>query len=492
MKGITLFLSILLFFPTLTMGQLNPVEGDGRFYSRDDDTLSFIKKQLLSSAFRDVFTKELKEMGLDSDKFWRRYEEKFQEYFTPIKESLEKKYEIGVEGGKPDKVKYQKSLRQKRLVLKGRYGRLSRAIPQYSIKKMSRSPQVPNSRYLRLRAKVNRKELHRIYLQFTSDNPERHFSTLYLSTKFQLVNTSWVETGVEVESDFTQVLSNHWREKLEAELSGKVDRIIFADAGTTSQIETFTRMNTEAREAMIGDAKNQADLEKSAQSGEKVEVPEILGNDFGSSLWMTLNFKIKKVKENTEAQKREFELMGDLLLLDLATQGILVHEDFSERMGNYSFSNAKEINSGLANAIFQMPLSRFQKLSEAVLQAKGNMKRVVIDVVEYGNLGELMSLMKLLGNKGITKQFSPVIKSFTPSNAKILLEYAGDDVDMTAIIRGLENKVLGVDRRIVFPTPNTVFQVALKKEGANSVKDSPKPNEAKETPTPKAVKAPTS
>ncbi|MCF8059401.1 MAG: hypothetical protein K9K67_08895 [Bacteriovoracaceae bacterium] len=477
MKGITLIFCILFLFPSLSMAQqLNSVEGDGRFYSRDDDTLSFIKKQLLSSAFRDVFSKELKEMGLDSDKFWRRYEEKFQEYFTPIKESLEKKYDIGVEGGKPDTVKFQKALRQKRLVLKGRYGRLSRAIPQYSIKKMSRSPQVPNSRYLRLKAKVNRKELHRIYLQFTSDNPERHFSTLYLSTKFQLVDTSWIETGVEVESDFTQVLSNHWREKLEAQLNGKVDRIVFADAGTTAQIEAFTRMNTDARKAMIGN-KGAADSEE----GRVEEAPDVLGDDFGSSLWMTLNFKIKKVKENTDTEKREFELTGDLLLLDLLNQEILVHDDFPEKMGIYSFNQPKEISSGLANAIFQMPLTRFNKLGEAVLQARDNMKRVVIDVIEYGNLGDINSLMKLIGNNGITKQFSPVIKSFTPNNVKILLEYAGDDADMMAIIRGLENKVLGADRRIVFPSPDTVFQLALKKEGADKEKVSPKPSGAKET-----------
>lgn len=466
MKGLTLFLSLLFLFPSYA--QLINVEGDGRFYSRDDDTLTFIKKQLLSSAFRDVFNKEMKEMGLDSDKFWRRYEEKFQEYFTPIKESLEKKYGIGVEGETPKKADFQKALRKKRLGLKARYGRLSRAIPQYSIKKMSRSPQVPNSRYLRLRAKVNRKELHRIYLQFTSDNPERHFSTLYLTTNFDLVDTSWLETGVEVESDFTQVLTNHWREKLEAQLKGKVDRIIFADAGLTSQLREFSRMSAEARGA-VGPSLVEVDSEE-AKVAEATDGSQVLANDFGSSLWMTLNFKLKKTKENTEAKKRDFEIVGDLLLLDLAHQDILVHEDFVEREGSFSFEEAKLISSGLANTVFQMPLERFNRLGEAVLQAKGSLKRVIIDVVEYGSLAEVKSLMKVLGNKGITKQFSPVIKSFTPNNAKILLEYAGNDSDMMAIIRSLENKELGVGRRIVFPTPDTVFQVALKKTGAE-IKD---------------------
>lgn len=458
MKGFTLLLTLL--FCVTSYGQLNAVEGDGRFYSRDDDTLSFIKKQLLSSAFRDVFNKEMKEMGLDSDKFWRRYEEKFQEYFTPIKESLEKKYGIGEEGKNPRKADYQKALRRKRLVLKARYGRLSRAIPQYSIKKMSRSPQVPNSRYLRLRAKVNRKELHRIFLQFTSDNPERHYSTLYLTTDFKLVDTVWLETGVEVKSDFTEVLKNHWREKLEAELKGKVDNIVFADEAMVTQLQDFSRMNNEARAALVS-------TQTTAPTSEEVveEKPEVLGNDFASSMWMKLSFTLKKIKDNEDVKKREFEVAGDLILLDLADQKILVHEDFEEKGGSYSYEEAKEISSGLANAVYQMPLGRFQTLGEAVLQAKGSLKSVTIDVVEYGNLGELQSLIKLIGNKGITKQFSPMIKSFTPNNAKILLEYAGDDADMTAIIRSLENTVLGLDRKIVFPSSETVFQLALVKEG---------------------------
>lgn len=458
MKGFTLLLTLL--FCVTSFGQLNVVEGDGRFYSRDDDTLSFIKKQLLSSAFRDVFNKEMKEMGLDSDKFWRRYEEKFQEYFNPIKESLEKNYGMDEGGKNPKKAEYQKALRRKRLVLKARYGRLSRAIPQYSIKKMSRSPQVPNSRYLRLRAKVNRKELHRIFLQFTSDNPERHFSTLYLTTDFKLVDTVWLETGVEVKSDFTEVLKNHWREKLEAELKGKVDNIVFADEAMVSQLQDFSRMNSEARAALIPTQSS------GTSEGETAVKAEVLGNDFPSSLWMKLSFTLRKIKDNEDVKKREFELSGDLILLDLADQKILVHEDFEEKNGSYSYEEAKDISSGVANAVYQMPLGRFQTLGEAVLQAKGSLKSVTIDVVEYGNLGELQSLIKLIGNKGITKQFSPMIKSFTPSNAKILLEYAGDDADMTAIIRSLENTVLGLDRKIIFPSRETVFQLALVKEGS--------------------------
>ena len=43
------------------------VFGEGRFYAYDDDSLSFVKNQLLSNAFRNVITKEMKSIGLDAD-----------------------------------------------------------------------------------------------------------------------------------------------------------------------------------------------------------------------------------------------------------------------------------------------------------------------------------------------------------------------------------------------------------------------------------------
>jgi len=451
-KGFTLIFTLtLLLFSNLTFGL--EVEGDGRFYSRDDDTLSFIKKQLLSSAFRDVFTKEMKEMGLDSDKFWRNYEEKFQEYFTPIKESIEKKYGIDTgEANNAQKRDFQKALRLKRLGLKSRYGRLNRAIPQYSVKKMTRSSQVPNSRYLRLKAKVSRKELHRIYLQFTSTNPERHFSTLYLTANFNLIDTSWLETGVEIKSDFTDVILNHWREKLLENLKGKIDRVIFTDEVLEQELREFSRLSEGARVAMGGNG------ESSPGS-----LPE--KSDFASSLWLKLSFNIKKVRENAETKKRKFSTIGDLLVLDLSQQSILLHSDFDGGDLLVSFEDPKALSTALANNIYQMPKEDLKKIEKVILNAKTDLKKVVLEIVDYENLGDITSLIKILGNRGITKQFSPMIKSFGPKNAKILLEYAGADEEMTNILRSLENTSIGADKVLKFSQPDQVFQLSLIKVG---------------------------
>ena len=149
---------LLLMFSLLTTGLFaasnSSIDGEGRFYAKDDDSLSFIKSQLLHSAFSDVISKELKFLGLDSAQFWKSYDEKFESYFTPIKEQMQKKYGINDKPTLDAKKKFNQRHRLKRLGLKSKYGRLDRAVTSYSIKKMTRSPQIPNSRYINVVLKL--------------------------------------------------------------------------------------------------------------------------------------------------------------------------------------------------------------------------------------------------------------------------------------------------------------------------------------------------
>ena len=151
----------LLFCFSVAAASLSHVEGEGRFYSNDGDSIAFVKKQLLYQAYRDIFSKELQAMNLDHELFWKKYDGKFEEYFNPIHEGLKTKYKISknYKGNNPS---FEVALRRKRLVLKSKFGRLNRAIRSYSEKKMSRSTQMPNSRYINVTAKVSRKVLNNI------------------------------------------------------------------------------------------------------------------------------------------------------------------------------------------------------------------------------------------------------------------------------------------------------------------------------------------
>ena len=90
------------------------VAGEGHFSSKEGDSLSFIKSQLLYNAFRDVISKELKSMKLDDRKFWRNYEEKFSQQFEPTAKALKKSFS-NKKNRKSKKTTYKSSLRVKRL-----------------------------------------------------------------------------------------------------------------------------------------------------------------------------------------------------------------------------------------------------------------------------------------------------------------------------------------------------------------------------------------
>ena len=73
MKHKILVMIILLCSPGLTYGADSFLRGKGRFLSVEGDALSFIKKQLLYKAFRNVIDKKLKLHGLDNKLFWQNF-----------------------------------------------------------------------------------------------------------------------------------------------------------------------------------------------------------------------------------------------------------------------------------------------------------------------------------------------------------------------------------------------------------------------------------
>jgi len=469
-KGITnkLIILISLLFTTGLIqdvgAQVSTINGNGRFYSKDDDSLSFIKNQLLSNAFRDVFTKEMKGLGLDTDKFWRRYEEKFQEYFDKVKIGLMAKYEVTKENAAKN-INYQKAFRHQRLRMKARYGRIGRAIVQHSIKKMSRSPQVPNSRYIRIEAKVNRRELHKIYLTFTSDQMEKHYSSVYVTTDFFLIDTSWSEIGIEVETDFTDVLKNNWKDQIAKALSKKVDRVVFVDATQTNEIKKFSGLSLEAVQQVkkaVNDEAMQAET-TSIENTKEISQSIAVSNDYASALWLQLKFQIKKTLDNKDAQRRDFEISGDLYLQDLGSQKIVYFKDYEAILKNYSYRDPKEMSNGIANTVYQIPMSSFKSFARSIGMAKRGLKKVTLEVSEYTNMADLLNLIKFLGNKGVTKQFNPMIKSFGPSSAKIDLEYSGNDQDMVTMLKSLGGIMIDQNSKVFFPSADNPFQVVVKR-----------------------------
>ena len=419
------------------------VDGEGRFYSKDEDSLSFVKKQLLFSAFRDVLTKEMDKLGLDTGLFWEKYEKKFEEYFDPIKEGLKKKYRIDDPDKKPtasQKNKYSKVLRLKRLNLKTRYGRLNKAIKKYIVRKMTRSTQVPNARYIRVQALVDKKSLHDIYLSFTNENENRYFQSLYVSTHWNLKGMSWTDAGVEVGTDFTSVVNDHWKDFLKQNLKNNVDRIVVANETQLTELNNFMKLPKETLQSLI----------EEAESGDEVEVSQ---GDLKDSLWLKVQFTIEKAGENEKLEKRSYRISGEYVLFDLINQEIVDFQDFEIVQKEYSTMDEKKLSSNLASLVYRTPVESFKRVGGKLAKLSGEKNHILLEVDSFETVNDLIHLQKWLSLKGITKQFKPRLVSYASGKAKFILEFKGSANDVKSFLNGLNQNE--IQKGLVFQIKNS-------------------------------------
>jgi len=199
---------VTLFFTLISLnGFAASVQGEGRFYANDDDSLSFIKSQVIHNGFIDVISKEILAMGLNKDVFWKKYDDKFEDSFISIDNSLKEKYQVTEESKELDKRNYIKALRVKKLNARKAFGKLPRVVQSYGIKRYTRSQQDPNARYVKLEATINRNLLRKIYYNYVQGKKLSAYGSLFLDINYKLVNCDYTDLGVEKETDFTDVVN---------------------------------------------------------------------------------------------------------------------------------------------------------------------------------------------------------------------------------------------------------------------------------------------
>jgi hypothetical protein len=449
------FTVLLTLFLSLSLSAATFVDGEGHFFAKDSDSLSFVKKQLLSSAFRNVMTKELDAMGLDSKLFWQQYDKKFDEYFESIKQSLKEKYKI--DDPNTSQVKrgnYQDAMRTRRLRAKATYGRLQRAIISYSIKKMSRSTQMANSRYLSLSARVDKKMLRNFYFKFTREGESRHFKTLYISADFNLKSMTWLDAGVEVESDFTAVVKEHWRNWLKQNLSSYVDNIEITDVVSEEKLKAYLSLPEDAGKTIA----------KSEGASDDSEDPPAVVDEFEDSLWLKLGTTIQNMGSNELLGERKFKVSGDFVLLDLKTNKLVRHFDFITETKSYKTDDKHQLSSSLASLVYRLPMTDFQEFGKTLVNLPPKMKRVTLTVNNVASVQDLIKLKDFLSNKGLAQRFAPSLETYTGKDGRISLGYQGERESVIEVLMRLNNQDIGNKRFMVIESPEDPFVLTIKSE----------------------------
>ncbi|OIQ20742.1 MAG: hypothetical protein BM556_02025 [Bacteriovorax sp. MedPE-SWde] len=410
MKKLLLVATLSLFISNVASAK--SIEGEGKFLSTDQDSVSFVKKQLLSNAFKKIIDLEIREMGLDSVTFWNNYNSKFEEHFSPIRTAVTEKYEEG-EGDErkvPEakKERLEKSLRKKRLVSKAKFGRLGRAIKSYSIKKLSKSIRMPNSHYINVSAQVNRKKLTDIYYKFIGISRFRTFRKLFLDVRYSLENTNWIELGVETEGDFVNVVNDHWQKKLTASAGNLfTDGVVIVDDSIRSQINER--------------------LKKPLALLRSSNVSLIDGDDSGmsDSLYMNVEVFIKKERADEGLKKLDIKFSGGLILNDLKDKSIITHLDFVPEKSSFKNIDQHTLSSNIASIVYRLPMTKIQKMRKIVEENVKNKNSFEIIIKGTKNVNEVFGFTKKLKEKGLLYYFNPKVETLIGSEVKVLVEYSG-------------------------------------------------------------------
>ncbi len=446
-------LLVAALFSANALCESGSIDGEGRFYAKNEDSLSFIKSQLLYSAFSDVISKELKYLGLDSAQFWKSYDEKFENYFNPIKEQLQKKYGMDKNPPVNKRADFNKSHRLKRLSLKAKWGRLNQAVKSYSIKKMTRSPQIPNSRYINLNAKIDRNLLKKIYFQMISDSGAREIKTIFVSAEFDINDLTWSDLGVELESDFTTVIKEHWRKWLSENLKTRFTNIELTDAGKEKELDGFLKAPREVIPEV---------------NEENPEEPLPL-NEFKDALWLKLNISLDKVKEDFLMKERAYQLTGDFILLDMNNGGVVHSHDITPSENKYSFEKGQPLSTNIATWVYRTASSEFSSFDERIASIPSQDKSVEIKISGVQSFLDFEKIGELLAIKGASQRFATKLISYEGSAGKLNLKYSGDKEALLKTLAELGEEKIDEGRVLAKSPDESPFSFQLLEAAAGKI-----------------------
>lgn len=457
MKGMITTVLVALVLSINVSASNDLTSGEGRFISKDGDSLSFIKKQLLYASVRDIITKELSLMGHSSEVFWAKYNEKFDNYFSSVKDNLDKSYGLTDESVKltgKKKERYDNSLRSKKLTLKARYGKLQKILSSYSIKKMSRSPQFPNSRYMNIQAKVNRKLLNEIFYGYTRGGEKRIYKNLFVTVEFSMRDMSWQDLGVELENDFTSVLKEHWKRWFEDKFKGKVNNVVLTTSYEEEKLDSHLKMLSEASTSLNNISNIEGELENT-QSSALLSVDDELKD----SLWMKVKVNIRKISDDQTFKKRTFDFGGEYLLFDLKSNRLASHYDFISEEATYS--TVKDLSSNSASLVYRLPVAKWESLIKDISHFPLGRDSFRVDIVGANSVRQINEVEKYLASQGLTHNLKVKIDSFNRDRAQLKVYFKGSAEDLKSTLLSTKNLEIDNQKKIYFENEDNPFMINL-------------------------------
>lgn len=398
--------------------------GTSEFLSKEDDSFKFVKKQLLHIAFKDIVTKELKKFSLDSDLFWKRYDEKFEEYFSEEKKKIKENLKI-VEGEKISKEvqeKYEKKIRFKKLTWRVQFYGLSRFISSYSIKKMGSISGKPLIKRLVISGKVNQKKLQKHYIATIIKEDVEKFSNLYVSVDIKKRSMSWEDVGVFTGVDFVSEIEKFWKLWMDQNYSDYFSEIVMTNKVMATQIESSL--------SVLSDESNSNDIFFSI-------------SNLQNSLLCKIKIEIEKVNKKRQSKKKFLKFKGNIIFLNLRTSRPIysIYIPTKELQFNIK-ENSQDLVSEVATKVYQEVILSLEKMEKSIFFATKKRKYKELVVEDIGNISHLIKFNESLIIKGVVLQLHSEIFSYDGSKGVLKMHYRGEEEKLQSFFDKKINKQL--------------------------------------------------
>jgi hypothetical protein len=366
------------------------VLGEGKFYSEAEDE-NLIKNELLYEAYKDVYYKEISRLGLNLEIFKKRLNEN-------ITQNVQKKFPTAKDKNSTE-YKNHWSQEEKSIL------DLSKIIPTYSIKNITRSTHEPNLRYIHIEAQTNLDEIRKIYLQILGDQKQNSISTLFLMIKFDLDGISPETLGVNNIKELKEALEKTWLEFIEKNKPTTITQVKVLES-TDSKFEKWEGLS---------------DIELNSN------IPE----QFRDASLLLLNFKIKPVSLNEKFNDYILNFSGNYLIKDMSSKSIMAHGLLDSNSKMFHFEDSKSKSSTIASYIYRIPLNIFLNLkSEMKVKLGVTPNAHELQIFGYKNVQDLALFVDWLKTRGAKYNLQSSIKSFGKESGelKVVLEGGAQEI----------------------------------------------------------------
>ncbi len=431
-KILTLLISLVLL--PIHAVETTSIEGEGRFVPSGDDNSVIIKEQLQASALRDIVSKEMRSMGLDPDVYWKKYDEKFEEYFRPIAAELREKMKVAEGKTTPE---FLRAVRSKRISAYAKFGRLDRVMVGFSERGITRNPLRPDERVMMMSARIDRKLLSSLFAKMTTSTEYKRIKTLYVTFLPVLEAVTWEEMGVTTATDFTRVVEENWLKWMKEQVQNEKQEVV---------IEIVPPAQTEKLEL---------------QMKSKPVLSEEARGPYANAAWLRIQFFIRKTNENEKNKERSFQINADFVMIDLATQKTLHYADIPNENLTLPTTDVHALSSSLASLVYRMPMVEWAQLTKVMSSIPVRTNNVRLTVSKANSVADILEFTDILNIRAASFRPDASLENFTAEQATIDLHFSGEIEKLQDLILSLNQQNLGNGLTVTIDDKSKPFELSL-------------------------------